>query len=450
MLVSPLLVASIAMGQSTAPGAQDDAPKPAKPSFRASGIQGTTAPSGYSGGATEEHGREAAALAAKLLEDNLDGLVPPDPAPCDRQAALLHAALTDPASFDANDRLGVFYLQHRSPGLARRYLELASALREQDRQAPLLLAIADVQAHSYAEALETADRLLRADGRNAAAHRVRATVEALNGQNAEALKEYGLAARFDPSDDDRYAEALATLLLGSAAEAERLFLAATATHPGSSLLWFGLGMTQAVLGKTAESIRALLQASELDPDNVLAAGLLAQQSGGSASSDAAVLSRIEALVKRHPELAVAHYDQAIVLYRMGRASNNVASIRAAAAALNQAISEDAAFAAAHFQLALVDDDLLERGDTGARRQLVVSQLQRAVDLNPDIPEWHYRLSRAYAADHQPALSAAELQRFQELKRKSGEGTQAVAVLNDGLPIEARQPSAPCEIDSPRR
>jgi hypothetical protein len=448
LLVSPLLVATCVLGQTTAPPADQDAvPLPPKPSFRASGIQGTTAPSGYSGGATEEHGRQAATLAAKLLEDNLRDLLSAEPvSSCNQQASLLHAALTHPGSFEANYRLGVFYLQHESSDLARKYLLLASQLKSDDRSALLDLAIADVQEHRYAEALDGTDRLLRVDARDSAAHRIRGTVEALNNQNLQALADYRLAAGPNASDEDSFAEGLATLLLGSASDAEQHFLSATAARPGSALLWFGMGLTEAVLGKTAPGIAALLKATELDPDNGLAASLLAQQSGGSSEADSKILSRMEVLIQRHPAWAVARYDHALVLYRMGKASNSIASIRTAADELSKAVSEQPDFAAAHFQLSMVDEDLLQRGDAGVTRESAVSQLRAAVEFDPGVAEWHYRLSRAYARDHQASLAAAELQKFQELKRAQAEGGGATAGLLDGLPVQTMHPATPCAVE----
>jgi len=437
------------VGQANPPttAGPDAAPKSPKPSFRASGIQGTTAPSGYSGGATEEHGRQAATLAAKLLEDNLRDLLSAEPTySCSRQAGLLHEALTHPASFEANDRLGVFYLQHESSDLARKYLLLASKLKGEDRSALLYLAIADVQEHRYAEALEAADRLLRADANDAAAHRIRATVEALNSQNPQALADYSLAARSDPSETNSFAEGLATLLLGSASEAERHFLSATVARPQSALLWTGMGLTEAVLGKTAQSIAALLKATELDPENGLAASLLAQLSGGSSEADSAILARMEALLQRHPASAVALFDHALVLYRMGKASNATASIRAAADELSKAVSEQPDFAAAHFQLSMVEDDLLQRGDTGVTHESVVSHLRAAVELDPGVAEWHYRLSRAYARDHQASLAAAELQKFQDLKRAQADGGGATAGLLDSLPVQTMHPATACTVE----
>jgi len=429
---------------------QDAAPKPTKPSFSASGIHGTTAPSGYSGGATEEHGKQAAGLAATLLESNLLDLVQSAPTiACAQQSSLLHAALTQPRSFDANHRLGVFYLQHQNSALARKYLLLASSLNLQDRNSLLLLAIADVQEHSYADALDTADRILRTAPNEAAAHRVRATVQALTNKDADALAEYGLAAKFDPSESNRFAEGLATLLLGSPSGAEQQFLSATSTRPDSSLLWFGLGMTEAVLNNTAQSIKALLRATELDPDNLLAASLLAQQSGTAAQADSQILARTQALVQRHPTSAIALYNHAIVLARMGRASNAPASLRAATDELNQSVADDSTIAAAHFQLAIVQQDLLQRGDTTVQLESVLSHLRRAIELAPNIPEWHYRLSRAYATDHQPALAAAELQTFQQLKHEQAESATASGLLNDGLPIASIHPSTVCPIASAR-
>ena len=79
-------------------------------SFRASGVEGTIAPSGYSAGANAE---ESAAVVTRVGTMNEAGMsLEPSTAKiqdCNREGDLINEARSHPGRFDANHQLGVFY-----------------------------------------------------------------------------------------------------------------------------------------------------------------------------------------------------------------------------------------------------------------------------------------------------------------------------------------------------
>jgi len=160
----PLAAALVAVGCQVGRAQASQAPAPPKkpPAFQAAGVQGNIAPSGYSAGAREEEARQVAGLAADLqAADFADELPESAKLPCARQPELLHAALSQPGGFEANLRLGLFYLRHGSPALGAKYLRVAANASPADPSALRYLAMADLEAKDYVGAAEAAARALR-------------------------------------------------------------------------------------------------------------------------------------------------------------------------------------------------------------------------------------------------------------------------------------------------
>src|SRR5580658_1316301 len=96
------------------------------PAFSASGVQGTTAPSGYSTGVSNEEAAAVSKGVDDLNHELLSGFVPDwHVEDCSRESELVKAAKADPKAFEANYALGVFYLQHGDLTRSVEYLESA-------------------------------------------------------------------------------------------------------------------------------------------------------------------------------------------------------------------------------------------------------------------------------------------------------------------------------------
>jgi tetratricopeptide (TPR) repeat protein len=417
----------------TAPASGDvatkpDAKKPA-PTFNAAGIQGNIAPSGYSSGAREEETRQVADLIVQLQAANLaNTLSDGEPLNCDLQPELLHAALSQPSSFEANLRLGLFYLQHQDPTLSVKYLSLARDLKPANLNAVRALAIAEVEAHENEAAGRLAARLIDADRADPEAHRIKGSVEAAAGDDAAALADFNLAVSLDPGVNGVYTTSLSLMSLGNFSAAEHILVGGTTAHPEAAKLWLASGMAEALDGKQSQAVDSLLRAAGLDPANLLAPTLLAAQAA-SADEIARSFPVIRALAHARPAEAIAHYDDALILIKANPASSDPAVNAQIDSELRTAIKEQPQFAAAHFQLGVFEQNA---GDAKS----AVAELSEAIRLSPDIAEWHYRLSRAYRRSGQNALAESEMQAFQRLKERRDAGANVSAKLLEGLPPDA--------------
>jgi hypothetical protein len=81
-----------------------------------------------------------------------------------------------------------------------------------------------------------------------------------------------------------------------------------------------------------------------------------------------------------------------------------------------------------------------------------AELARAIALDDEIPEWHYRLSRAYRRLNRVPDAEREFHRFEELKAAhvpSAAGAQMGDQLLEGMPLQRLISVAePCPVPSP--
>lgn len=417
-------------------GSVQTEPKKPAPIFRAAGMQGDIAPSGYSGGAREEETHQVASLVVDLLAANYaDELPSAAKLSCDRQPELLHAALSQPTSFETNLRLGLFYLQHESPKLSVKYLDLARALNPTDMAVQRYLATAEIEAKDYASASRLAAQWIDANRTVAEAHSIMGSVQAAEGNANAALAEYQQSVALDPGADNVFSAGLSVMTLGLFSDAEQMLASGTGVHPDSAKLWLARGMAEVLQENRGQAMESLLRSARLDPDSLLAPTLLVTQADG-AEALARVLPLVRSRAAARPAEAIAQYDYALVLSRInpGAADTNMnAQIETK---LHTAIKEQPQFAAAHFQLGAF---YLDMGDTKS----AIAELSEAVRLDPEVAEWHYRLARAYRRGGQTSAAEAEMQSFEQVKARRDAGDDVSAKLIDGVTMGAFGIAARC-------
>jgi tetratricopeptide (TPR) repeat protein len=402
------------------------------PTFSAAGIQGNIAPSGYSGGAVEEKARQVASLVIDLQTANVADELPSDAKlSCDLQTELLHAALSQPGSFQANLRLGLFYLQHGDPALSVKYFGRARDITPGDSAVAHYLATAELEANDYPVAGRLAAQLIDANQADAVAHRIKGSVEAATGHAQAALAEYKMSVALDPGANNVFSAGLSFMALGFFADAERMLATKTAAQPGSGKLWLARGMAEILLENRDQAIDSLLRSATLDPTDPLAPTLLAIQADGAVVDNltsARILSVVQSFVAARPEESTAHYDYALVLLKVSHGAPDAHVGVLIEYELKTAVDEQPHFAAAHFELGIA----YENADDGGS---AIAEFSRAVALAPDVAEWRYRLARAYRRAGQLLSAAQEMEAFKRLNARRDAGGDVSAKLLDGLPAD---------------
>jgi tetratricopeptide (TPR) repeat protein len=360
------------------------------PSFRTAGVEGTTAPSGYSAGASAE---DAAVVMAGVsrLEDGGLSLIPPTETirDCNQESDLLKAAQTHPGSFDSNHELGVFYFDHGDMIRSIQYLNLASGIKPRDANNSRWLSLAYVRTNQFPKAIDLIQSLVKQRPGDPAPILLLARIYDASGDRPKAIAEYVLAASLDAGEGNVFASGIGLVSLGAAEEALHVFSEGNGHNPASAKLWMG-------------------RAADLDPEYLPTYLFLATLSGTSIETDAEIRKRLEVLAVSNSESAEAHYDYALALWKHARLDSSAQLDVQIEAQLRFAIEKDPAFAIAHLKLGAVYEE------AGDHAQAII-ELERAVQLDPDNAAAHYRLAQAYRRNNQATLADLELARFKKMR-----------------------------------
>jgi tetratricopeptide (TPR) repeat protein len=411
-LILCLLVSALPARSQTAQPSEDttqpdrDTRTRQPPAFSAAGVQGTTAPAGYSSGLSREEMSAAMTRVVDLNQQMLAGLLPDAPAEnCQSEPDLLRSAKAAPAAFAPNHALGMFYLLHGETARSIRYLEAASRAEPADTDNARALTFALLGTGNHSEAIARLQRAASIHSRSPALLRLLAFAYDVSGEPEKSVETYQRALAAAPEDaENEFGCGIGLVAAGAQDAAAKVFKSATTMHPAQAEFWLGLGLVQGVERQKGEAVQSLLHAVQIDPEYTPPYSYLASLADASPEHAAEIRNRLAEFAVAHPESAEAHYDYARALWQQHRIDPRAGSINEIQAQLELALARDPNLARAHFQLGVV---AAEMGDFAKSE----SELLQATKLKPNDAEAHYRLAQAYRRNHKPALANAEMRRF---------------------------------------
>ncbi len=434
LLLVLLMYGTASLGQSgvlTSPA--DGGKDKDRPSFQASPIDGSTAPSGYSAGASAEDAAVVMARVDRLEEGGLS--LPAEPIPeCNRESDLTRAVRDRPGNFDANHQLGVFYFGHGDIGQSIDYFKSASLIDPLDVNNARWLSLAYVRTGQLSKAMDLGQSLAKQRPGDAEPALLLGELYAVSGDRTKAIAQFLSAAELDAGVANQFACGMGLLSLGATEQAAQLFSAGSTRHPASAKLWMGLGIAQNLRDRKNEATRSLMRSVDLDKDYLAAYSFLAALSGASVEVDGEIRKRMELMVASNPQSGEAHYDYALTLSRHARLDPSTKLDAQVEAQLKLAIVRDPALPGAHLKLG----ELYQHASDYAR---ATAELERAVQLDPDNATAHYRLSQAYRRNNQVALADLELAKFKKMRSAPPQDDTAQESLRVYTAKLSRQPIA---------
>ncbi len=233
-------------------------------------------------------------------------------------------------------------------------------------------------------------------------HNLLGDVEEASGHTIQAVREYEIAARADPSEKNVFD--LGTELLNHAGyqQAIQIFEFAAGRFPKSARFEVGLGVAYYSVGRYPEAVKSLCTAVDLDPADTRALEFLGKLIDVSPEMAEEVSRRLARFVQLYPGNASANYYYALSL--RGRANpEQIEDL------LRRAIKADAKMADAYYQLGILYQD---QGETSS----AIREYQKAVELRPGFKAAHYRLSSLYRSEGQEEGARKELEIFRSLSR----------------------------------
>ena len=383
-----------------------------EPSFTVSGVTDTTNLGG--------HGSDVAVRTRESIAKDTASLAKSAPTPQPAQSAEIEKSLREnasrqPATFDANHRLGEFLAQNNRAAQAIPYLKRAQELNLSDYDNSRDLARAYYETFDYDQARKIINRLMAAHD-TAELHHLLGDVEEKLKDPLEAVRQYQRAAEMDPREPYLFDWGSELLLHYAAAPARDVFLRGNRLFPRSERMLMGLGAAWFALGNDDNAVQQIGQASDLNPSDPAPYLFLGKMQRAEQIPSEAAVDKLRRFVALQPENPEANYYYAVALWKRRKLLPDSVSVSQAArieTLLTTAARLNPQYAAPQLQLGILHSDA---GDYPA----ATSDFQKAIQLDPQIEEAHYRLAQVYRQLGQPDKSKEQLELYQQLSLQSRE------------------------------
>jgi tetratricopeptide (TPR) repeat protein len=315
----------------------------------------------------------------------------------------------EPQDFDANHDLGEFYIRTGKIADAVGFLEQAQHITPSSYDNGYDLALAYSLTGRLVQARQVIESLLQQKN-SGELHDLLGQIDEKDGQYLPAAKEFETAAHLDPSEQNLFDWGSEFLLHRTYEPAIEVFGKATQLYPNSPRLTIGLGMALYARGKYDEAIKALLKAADLDPSDPRCYPFLSHAYNLSASSSDEVVQRFRRYAELQPGNAMAQYYYALSLLKGNRPQAASPEFQTVESLLRKSIALNGKSAEVHFQLGNLYADQHDYDRS-------FPEYVRATELNPDLPDAHYRLGQYYVHTGRKDLAQQEFDAYQRLRAK---------------------------------
>jgi tetratricopeptide (TPR) repeat protein len=335
-------------------------------------------------------------------------------------AALLHAGKADlageqfrkalalePRDYDANHNLGEFYIQSGKLANAIPLLDRAQSINPSAYDNGYDLAQADLMTGRLSQARQVAQALVHLKN-TGELHNLLGQIQERDGKFVAAANEFQVAAHMDPSDDNLFDWGTELLLHRAYEPAIDVFQQASQRYPNSPRLLIGLGMTLYSRGKYDEAVKALLAAADLDPSDARCYTFLSRAYDSSPNQAEDVIQRFRRYAELQPGNALAQYYYAMSLWKGKRAEDSSVDLATVESLLKMAIALNDKLPEPHVQLGNLYADQHEYAKS-------IPFYVRAIELNPNLSDAHYRLGQDYVHTGQKDLAPKEFEVYQRLR-----------------------------------
>ena len=325
--------------------------------------------------------------------------------PAEKQ--FLKAVELEPENFDANHNLGEAYVRGGKIADAAPFLEKAQRLDPSSYDNGYDLSLAYLLTGRLREGRQLVHDLLQRKN-TAELHNLLAEIEEKDGNFVPAANEFEIAAHMDPSESNLFDWASELLVHRTLEPSIEIFHQAIERYPQSSRLAIGLGMALYSLGKYDDAVTSLLRAADLNPSDPRCYPFLSRAYDSSPGQADEVIKRFRRFAELEPNNGRALYYYAMSLWKGKRTQDPSLDLHQIESLLTKSIELDPKLAEAQLQLGNLYSDQSKYPDA-------IPHYKRALELNADLPDAHYRLGQAYVRTGDKDRAQQELQVYQQLR-----------------------------------
>ena len=313
----------------------------------------------------------------------------------------------EPASFDANHNLGEHYVQLGKIADARPLLERAQQVNPASYNNGYDLAMADFVLGRLDEARQLVQGLVKKQD-TGELHNLLGQIEEKDGKFVTAANEFEIAAHMDPSEDNLFTWGSEMLLHRTYEPAIAVYQEGVRRFPDSPRLSIGLGLALYSRGKYDEAVAALLKAADLNPSDPRCYLFLSKAYDSSPNQAEKVIQTFRRFAELQPGNALAQYYYAMSLWKGKRTEDAGLDLQTVESLLHKSIALDEALPEAHVQLGNLYAD-----QHGYEKS--IPEYVRALELDPNLSDAHYRLGTDYVHVGQKDRAQKEFEIYQKLR-----------------------------------
>lgn len=313
----------------------------------------------------------------------------------------------EPNNFDTNHNLGEMYVRRGIVAKAVPYLEKAQRINPASYDNGYDLTLAYMVSGHLSDARNSAKALLQVK-ETGEAHNLLAQIEEKDGNIITAANEFQAAARLEPSESNLFDWGGELLVHRTLDPAVQVFEEGTRRFPNSPRLMVGLGMAYYARGNYDDAVKAFVKGSDLDPNDARCYQFLSRAYDSSPSQANEVIERFRRFAELQPNNGRALYYYAMSLWKGKRAQDPSLDLEQVRTLLQRAVAADPTLAEAHLQFGNLNAD---RGKFAE----AIPEYQRALELDNDLADAHYRLAQAYVRTGQKDKAQRQFTTYQTLR-----------------------------------
>jgi tetratricopeptide (TPR) repeat protein len=237
-----------------------------------------------------------------------------------------------------------------------------------------------------------------------------------SGDALGTVREYQRTAQLDPSERNLFDWGAELLKHRADQAAIEVFTKGRRLFPGSSRMLLGLAVAEYSLGSYDLATHSFFAACDLDPNDPTPYLFLGKVQATEITKSAGFLDRMARFAKLNPSNALANFHYAAAMWGQRTGPEDRETPVKVKALLEKAIRIDPKLARAYLLSGAVEFD-------SGKVPAAIAAFQKAIEVNPDLEEAHYRLAQAYRRTAESANAQTELAVYDRLSKKSAEEAQ---------------------------
>ena len=359
--------------------------------------------------ASEALTRETVTLKAGNKEAAATTAIPRGPDAAAAEHALRAAVTEAPESFEANRKLGAFYVHEGRFTESVPFLKAAFRSNPGNRDNEQDLAVSLKEEGDFAGAREHVQSLLaHADAGDL--HRLAGEIDEKLGDPLSAVHEFEQAARQDPSEVNYFEWGSEPLLHRAVWQAQEVFRRGTQAFPKSSRMLTALGVALFSGALYDEAAFRLCDASDLSPSDPEPYIFMGKIETAAPNPLPCVEQKLARFAEIEPANALAVYYHAMAIWKQKGRSSDLEPLGQVESMLTRAVTLDPKCSEAYLQLGNLNYSL-------RNYEKAIGQYQKAIEVDPNSSEAHYRLGMAYDRTGDLALAKREFDLHDKIEKE---------------------------------